>query len=366
MKTLFVVGTFDDNGGRASSYGKKFIEQYLVQCATVEYDALNGGNFCELEKIVFTDYSTIFWFADVPNDKPKLVDEIKKNNPTCMLITSKRNDDGEYDTLQLISRALKTKSNLLIEFSKQKNPVRMMGHWIDGCVTASVLDPLGNCFVRTASIETVVWTLSHRLDSLRSFTRMPSVKSIARPETPEPPPKGFVELVQNYATKFHELIAAPTERFLGNASFRCQSGFPSYRSEDGIYVSKRNINKCSIGDNGFVRVNTGGDCVLYYGDHKPSVDTPIQLALYGMFPRINFMLHSHTYVADAPFTTKIVPCGALQEVDEIQAIVPSAQCNWFFINLRGHGSLCAVEQYSMLSNIRYVARQIPEMAGPWL
>jgi hypothetical protein len=59
-------------------------------------------------------------------------------------------------------------------------------------------------------------------------------------------------------------------------------------------------------------------------------------------------------------TMKIIPCGAMEEIIEIQSLVPSTRCNWFFINLRGHGSICAVEEFGMLSNIPYFARPMPE------
>jgi hypothetical protein len=32
MKVLFVVGTFDDEGGRPSGYGKKFIDAFIDAC----------------------------------------------------------------------------------------------------------------------------------------------------------------------------------------------------------------------------------------------------------------------------------------------------------------------------------------------
>jgi hypothetical protein len=80
------------------------------------------------------------------------------------------------------------------------------------------------------------------------------------------------------------------------------------------------------------------------------------------------MLHSHVYVENAPMTKHIVPCGAIQEVEEIIQLVPSTFCNWFFINLRGHGSLCAAGDVEILRNIPYVPRRIPEIAqeeGTW-
>jgi hypothetical protein len=61
-------------------------------------------------------------------------------------------------------------------------------------------------------------------------------------------------------------------------------------------------------------------------------------------------------------TSKIIPCGAMEEVDEITSLVHSTRCNWFFLNLRGHGSICAVEEFEMLRNIPYIPRPLPEMA----
>ena len=350
MKTLFVVGTYDDSGGRPSSYGRKFVQECVQQGSFSEYKLCNGGKFEDLERIVFRDFDTIFWLADVPNDKPKLVREIKKNHPTCMLVTSKRNDASKYGTLHLVSGALQTKSNLLIEL--QKN---------NGFVSAAVLDPLGNCFLRqTPSIALLATTLLKRLVVLRGFTRQSSLRigeAVPFPETEWQ--TEFFAMVRRHAQKFHELVAAETERFLGNVSFRCLSGFPSFRHKQIIFVSKRNIDKRGIDKAGFVAVEKAEGYVAYYGTDKPSVDTPIQLALYQLFPRINFMLHGHTYVREAPTTTQIVPCGALQEVHEIQSIVPS-NCNSFCVNLLGHGSLYGAEDLQTLADIPYIARPLPE------
>jgi hypothetical protein len=354
MKGLFVVGTFNDAGGKPSSYGDALIGHLLANGQFRSYKAFNGGKFDDLANIDFTEFDTIFWFADVPNNKPKLVREIKKINPTCMLITSKRNDGHKYACLDLIARALQTKSNLLVEFVKQ-----------NAGINANLLDPLGNCFIWSArDPKPLALAILGRLNQLRKFTRKPSVQigeASPIPSLNEEITEEFMALVGLYAAKFHKLIHASTSRFLGNASFRCESGFPSFRSNERIYVTRRNIDKRSIGINGFVAIEDTPKCVGYYGKDKPSVDTPIQLALYKAFPRINFMIHSHTYIQGAPTTKKIIPCGALEEAEEIIWTVPDGDCNWFFVNLLGHGSLCAAEQCRMLGNVRYYAREVPEL-----
>ncbi|MCK9557054.1 MAG: class II aldolase/adducin family protein [Candidatus Cloacimonetes bacterium] len=362
---LFVVGNFDDNGGRASSYGEGFVKACLKNHQFDIHEIINGGKFDDLKNIDFTLYDTIFWFASVPNDKPKLVDNIKKINPFCMLVTSKRNDGQNGYTLpQLIARALHTKSNLLVEFKR-----------LPGSVTGTVFDPLGNCYARkwitafgVPHVESFwsSWDLAailiDRLKVLHTFRRKSSHKIGEAIPVPDSVCKsGFFDLVREYANKFSELIPTHTERFLGNTSFRCASGFPSFRDGKTVFVSKRNIDKRGIDKEGFVAMSDILDEVAYYGDNKPSVDAPIQVLLYRNFPRINFMIHSHTYVSYAVMTSTVIPCGAIDEVCEIQKIVPYRDCNWFFINLRGHGSICAAENIDILQNIRYYARPLPEI-----
>ncbi len=123
-----------------------------------------------------------------------------------------------------------------------------------------------------------------------------------------------------------------------------------------------------IGKDGFVAVSHlhGGahrvNWINYYGPDKPSVDAPIHVRLYNALPRINYMIHSHTYVQGAPFTEGCIPCGAMQEVDEVlrvyTAMVPVP--DQFAINLNGHGSLVASCDVAGLDGYEYYARPLPE------
>jgi hypothetical protein len=160
---------------------------------------------------------------------------------------------------------------------------------------------------------------------------------------------------------------------LGNASFRfrCEKGFPSFRSDEGtIYVSKRNIDKRLVIDmNSFVQVSLVSYNKLwvdYVGENKPSVDTPIQLLLYRYYSKINFMLHSHTYIWGAPFTHNIIPCGAVEEFFEIVQTMPGQDREKVMINLKGHGSLVMVSDVKDFRDVRglplqYRARPLPEI-----
>lgn len=352
MRTTVICGTFDDNQGQRSSYMSKMF------AGSDSYLYINGGSWKKLEnqlKEIVTETEVLYWFPNIPNDKQKLVEEIKKINPKCLLVTSKNNVEGKYTHEDLVGRALRTKSNLLLEFQKK-----------GGIFTATLHDPLGNIFL---SDESRPWevekAIRKRIETLSSFRRIQSVKVGPRLEVPDE--KEFFEIVKEQADKFHLLIhAANSNRLLGNASFRCERGFPSFRHEDTIFVSQRNIDKRFIGQEGFVGValekNFQATQVRYYGDVKPSVDTPIQTRLFDYYKKIKYILHSHTYIKDAIFTKDVIPCGAIEEFDHIEYLVRDENIENFCINLRGHGSLILAKDLSFLRSTCYLyyARPTPE------
>lgn len=365
MKILFVGGDFNDDGGRPSGYCKKMIEELNGRIGT-EVSSMNGGEFSFLEFVLtkIHRYDVVFWFANVPNDKPKLIREVKKLNKTCMLVTSKSNMDGEYSFQDLVGRALQNKANMLVEFTKQSDS-------FGGTIFAKVIDPLGNEWCDTNSVGMLVTSLLERLGRLMKFTRVgcnwvgEEKKPILYLENSEK--DRFFKYINQKADEFHKLIhGANTDRMLGNASFRCtKGGFPSMRAGDLIYVSRRNIDKRDIGANGFVACDANslvnGSLVNYYGDNKPSVDTPIQLCLYSYYHNINFMIHSHTYIKDAPMTAVKVPCGALEECAEIFSVMPWQDIEHFAINLKGHGSIILANEVSYLHHYKHIARPMPEV-----
>lgn len=350
-KTLYVAGKFDDLGGRPSKLAHQVFE--AVNIPASHY--VNGGYFKNLEQIInnISKYKLIYWFADIPNDKPKLVRKIKPRNKACVLVTSKRNLENKYALHDIIYRALSVKSNLFVEFSKRQD--RYHGR---------VIDPLGNVFLDyTDDFELVGKVLGKRTKELLNYTRIPSKSIGDRLEVPDE--ERFFELIKQYAGTFHKLIHSHPEaanRFFGNASFRCERGFPSFKDKDNgiIYVSRRNIDKRFIGPDGFVGVRQDLP-VEYFGVVKPSVDTPIQIKLYDYYPGLRYMLHSHVYVKDAPFTNSIIPCGAVEEADEIINLYPYNLAMNFSVNLKGHGSVVLVNDVKHLENIEYIPRPMPEL-----
>lgn len=348
---MFVGGTFDENGGKES----KIARQVFQSLGMADSDSLyvNGGTFNDLEALLpkVRDYQQIYWFANVDNDKPKLVKEIKRQNPASILITSKRNVDSKYSAADLVYHALSNKSNLVVEITSEK-----------GKYFGRIIDPLGNIFQDyTSDFSQVAWSLGKRVDELSSYTRVGSKQIGPAKEIPDK--ENFFELIRKYGEQFHTLVHARPEavnRFFGNASFRCERGFPSFREGDLVYVSQRDVDKRYLNKEGFVAVKLELP-IQYYGDKKPSVDTPIQVQLYQYYPGINYILHGHVYIKDAPFTSSVVPCGAMEEFEEIIKLFPEKEKEDFAVNLRGHGSLLLVHDLDYLRRIPYSARPSPEV-----
>jgi len=356
MNVLFVGGSFDDNGGRPSSIVSKFANEIQsVNIGTYTSVTLyNGGYFSDIEHIIerCAEHDVVFWWANVPNDKPKIRD-VKSVNNRVMLVTSKRNDNDKYSFAELINRALGTKANLCIEFKRINDKYQFM-----------LFDPLGNSWYKGFDIKECANVMMCRLVFLSGITRQGCVHSDVEVSVPDE--TEFFDVIKKHAETFHELINPEPNvtRFLGNSSFRCMRGFPSFKRDGVVFVSKRNVDKRFIDKDNFVPTWFEDSCIMYAGEHKPSVDTPIQLRLYDMLPNINYMIHAHVYIKDAPYTLRMVPCGGLQEVNEILFAIKSnyesMDQDFYAINLIGHGCIVMSDDVEKLKNLDYVGRVLPE------
>jgi hypothetical protein len=278
--------------------------------------------------------------------------DIEKKYPKAILVSSKRNyqDQDHYDLPDLISRALQSKSNLFIEFTKGDNIDKF---------TFRLLDPLGNQFYFGDNVDTLCLTMFKRIQFLQTMTRTGSYQigeKISAPISFE----NFLTVVKEHSIVFNRLIQKPSTvtRFLGNTSFRCTHGFPSLKQNNQIFVSRRNVDKSGITTENMVAVKQIPEGVGYYGQDKPSVDTPIQLELYKKYPHIQFMLHGHVYVKDAPFTNQIVPCGSFEEVEEICKLGNNDTS--FVVNLKGHGFTALSTDIQFIQDLQFYSRPVPE------
>lgn len=368
-KILFVGGTWDLNGGKSSKIVAEFAK-------FIKADVYNGGNYNDLKEILesCTLYDVVIWWANVDNNLPK-IRNVKEINYKTMLVSSKRNVDNKYSFQDLLQRSFALKANLTVEFTLQNGVYNMM-----------LFDPLGNVWYDGTDIKSCAQKMLERLDFIKSITRVSTVsaeedvgvlawffnmfksemyKSLDNPVVPIK--EEFLGIVKNYAVKLARATFQTNDvkRFLGNASFRCPKGFPSFRDGKYIFVSRRNVNKEYIGIEDFVPVYEENDKIYYCGDSKPSVDTPIQVKLYAKLPKINYMIHTHCYIKNAPYTKNALPCGAIEEVSEVIKVIETYYENdfdkeFYVINLRGHGSIMLGSKPGFFKDIEMVGRNLPE------
>ncbi len=367
-KILFVGGTWNNDGGRPS----KIVELFSKELKNI--DLYNGGNYKDLNNILESviNYDLVLWWPNIPNDLPKLK-KVKEINYKIMLVSSKRNNN-EYSFQELLQRSFESKSNLIIEFTKEENIYKMR-----------LFDPLGNVWYYGTNIKECSKELTTRLEFIKSIKRESTISDEENKgalawffndfkeemynsniKVKTPINEEFISIIKEYAIKLamNTFQSTDVKRFLGNASLRCPKGFPSFRDKKYIFVSKRNINKEFITINDFVPVYEKDNKIYYCGEHKPSVDSPIQVKLYKYLKNINYMIHSHCYLKDAPYTKTPLPCGAIDEVNEIISTIKenykSLNKHFYKINLIGHGSIIMSNKLEKLKDIEIISRNLPE------
>jgi hypothetical protein len=286
MRILLVGGTwtvesetvFDDQ--RRSGLIDKIaiaIKNYCLEHYNSNYavDLYNGGCYYDLETILnkAPAYDIVFWWANVPdNDLPK-IRNVKEVAPRVMLVTSKRNDGDKYSFMELTQRALAAKANMFFEFKKSDSKLFHI----------NVIDPLGCHWYDGCDVTKAIVSAMDRLDFLRSMTRQKTVKSdIQKSEMmslyfertgenanrshidiPIPYEQEFINIVRKHAETFYTIFnpGKDVKRFLGNASLRpalnidstrCMRGMPSFKNENVVFVSQRNIDKQFIDIEHFV------------------------------------------------------------------------------------------------------------------
>lgn len=338
---LVVGGDFNAQGGRASKI-------VTTLATTLNWNYVNGGTLDDLRELDVRSLEALIWMPNISNDEEKLLPDIKKLNPQLLLIQSKRVIEKAYTESDIIGRLLASHSNLGIMIFKAFDRLHF-----------KLLDPLGNLWVFTDDVEQLAKAIGERVDTLLKMKRVGSEKVGERqPFKIEPE---FIDVIRSYGNRFTQYVnAVNPNRLLGNASTRCAKGFPTFRNKNGIFVTRRNVDKATLSEEDFVQVMPFTDKVYYYGDQKPSVDTPIQLRLFEYYPKVNYMLHGHVYAQDGIYTHSKIPCGFIDEFDEITTLVPDKSRTNFIINLRGHGCLILAESLDFFSKQELIGRPFPE------
>ena len=344
---LFIAGSYDENGGKKSGLAKKFFD--VLKTYYTDVDFYNGGNIDQLNQYAKSaeKYQIVIWWAKYDSDNLQVAN-IKTINPRCMLVCSKNNTNGNFVFGQIIQHTLAKKGNLCFVFGKK-----------NGLICFDIVDPLGNILYSGTDLNQAGEIMHNRIEFLKTLSRKQSFCVGEKIQVPNKPT--FFEVVKKWGKTFHQVINPDQKtRYLGNASFRCQRGFPSFRHKNYIFVSARNIDKRYINKQNFVATYLQDGKVNYYGDQKPSVDTPIQLELYANLPNINYIIHAHCYVKNAPFTNLALPCGAIEEAQQILEQIKNKSTDFVAINLKNHGCVVMSKTIKNFNNVQFVSRSIPE------
>ncbi len=154
-----IGGRWGTDEGEPSSVIKMLAEH-------LEWPCSNGGNFYELYRTLqMVGRGPLIWMPDIDNGVDKWLPGLKVGAPSMLLISSKRVDGRDLTDFDLVSRALETRSNLLIKIDK-----------IDDRYVFELIDPLGNTYVRTMRVELLAKAIQKRVDELESMTRIGSRK----------------------------------------------------------------------------------------------------------------------------------------------------------------------------------------------
>jgi hypothetical protein len=155
---LLVGGAFDETGGRPSGYFRKFAAAFSANTSRTT-QVINGGSYADLVALLdrATNVTHLFWFADIPNELPKILPELRARFPALTLVQSKNNrPPREYTREQLIERMRASGSQYLLEFT--------LGEM--GNVLATLLSAEGvPCFEGESDIEKAARATANVLDN---------------------------------------------------------------------------------------------------------------------------------------------------------------------------------------------------------
>ena len=310
MKTIIVGGGWSENPKRSGVIEK--LSNQFEDCNTY-----NGGILYNLQTRYDSDL--IIWMPDISNEEVK---HYPKKTTGNVLICSKVMREG-YKKIDAVERIFRMNANAVIAITK------------NGMFSFHLIDALGNTWYSGNSIE----GLAIKIKELYDFTKA-AIRVRTNRDSRKVPMWKNNESIKEFIdlnTKLAERIQlACGERFFGNISTRCQKLFPSIRVA-GILVSPRNSDKRYLTPEEMVLCYKKDDLNYYFGDKKPSVDSPIQMEIYGACPQINYMIHGHAFIKDAPFTSDYYLCGDLREAEEVKSII--GKNDHGFLNLKNHGFL---------------------------
>ena len=342
MKTLIVGGDFGIS--KKSSIINKISEQ-------IESIVINGGSIEDIEYISnnMQDFDLVIWAPNISNEIEKIYP--KKANG-AVLICSKVLREGR-DFGDAIARIFKMNGNAVITIESNEKPFIF-----------NLIDALGNVWCKTTNIQELVGKIEELYKWTKASIRTRSSSVVFSPE--ELYPLELTELCEIVKEIADRVENERGGRYFGNVSTRCGKMFPSFRMEhDIVLMSGRNVSKSRISPEDFVYTKMIDGNVLYHGNKKPSVDTPIQLSMYEYYKDINFLIHGHAYIDNAEFTEHYYPCGDLRELSAVKdktntsnklfnkgnVIINGNKNDSIVLNLKNHGFIIGANNLEQLKKI---------------
>ena len=236
QRTIILVGgVFDNEGGRKSGYIEKLAKEMAEH--DIRVATINGGGHDILQAalISFSKVTHILWFADIPNDLPKILPGLQHKFPDAVLVQSKNNRLNNYSRDDLFARMRSSGSELLVEFTNQ-----------DDKLAASLLTIHGTVKVdKTIDIKMLVAALFaefRRIDELY----FPFTKNIRVPNSKHEGGFGYVR--KNHIHEGVDLYQPPETNV--------------YALETGVVVGIFPFTGKSVGSNWW----NDTDCVMISGE----------------------------------------------------------------------------------------------------
>lgn len=247
----------------------------------------------------------------------------------------------------------------------------------------TVIDPLGNIWYVGTDMNDAIKAAKDRLTYLIKITRQRTFKSDSalalawyfdsfKVEEQESDnigeaadvEKDFLDVIHSFSKQIYPMMGVDLKEHK-RPEIRCAKTMPSFRYKNKIFVSKRVVPDYLLRSGDFVEVYMDSGKLIYFGEEKPSVDSPVHVRLYELLPNINYIVHMHEYIEGAPFTKTNNPCGAIEEYDAIEEAITEHyidnMCELYTVNLKGHGSVVMSSSIEKLQSISLRKRNIPEI-----
>lgn len=329
---LIVGGNFGYVVNKPSLVIDKLVSSLSVYFKDIT--VINSGTLKQLQESanMVGQFDITVWMPDVPDNAPNIKME---KDIGAVLIVAKNLYSNKCTRTDAVTRIFKYHANAVIAINRTS---------IGEPFNFELIDALNNNW--TDHKTTLIDELTASIHNLYHWTKAAKRESVIH-ETDD------IDKLLELNTKVINTNAEQNIRYFGNT--RCTLMFPSCRQTKGILVSPRNSDKLQLKRNDMIHVYRKKlGQLAYFGNTKPSIDTPIQMSLYEYFPRINFFIHGHNTIKKVHTTKRYFPCGDLREIQQSFDIIntnPMESTHVYsgMFNIKNHGFLIYAENIADLT-----------------